>query len=124
MGSGRSYGLIIAVAVAILALIACSTIAWRQPAPHERLFRQQREVLLRRIREEQAIEARFQKLGPGTPASEIVKEFGKAGGTLPCSRAAECWYYDISNQKYFVCFDDQRAVTCHGTVSTLGYHSR
>ena len=114
----------IAVAVAISALIAGSAIACRQTAARERLIRQQREVLLQRIKDQQAIEARFQMLGPGTPASQVIKEFGKAGGTLPCSSSAECWYYEISNQKYFVCFDNQRAVTCHGMVSILNYHSR
>jgi hypothetical protein len=124
MGPGRSHEKMVAVAVAISAVIACSAIACRQTPARERLIRQQREVLLRRIEEERAIEARFQKLGPGTPASEIVKEFGRAAATLPCSGAVECWYYDISSQKYFVCFDDHRTVTCHGRASTLNYRSR
>jgi hypothetical protein len=71
------------------------------------------------MEQDRVTRARFEKLGPGTPAAEFVKEFGKPSVKTPCNNAHECWFYDISEQTYFVCFDAHATVTCEGTVSVF-----
>lgn len=72
-----------------------------------------------KIKEEQAIEARLRRVGVGTPSTEVVKQFGNPGSAAPCSNANKCWYYDISGQKYFICFDQHDNVACEGRAYLL-----
>jgi len=105
---------LILVSAGILVTVAC-----HQPDNRERFRQEARKRLMVKIKEEQAIEARLRQVGPGTPATEVVKQFGNPGSTAPCSSAKTCWYYDISGQKYFICFDQQDKVACEGRAYLL-----
>jgi len=83
------------------------------------MIERSRQRLLARMEQDRVTRARFEKLGPGTPSVKIVKEFGKPNTRTPCNNARECWFYDISEQTYFVCFDARATVTCEGTVSVF-----
>lgn len=91
----------------------------RQPSGRERLRDESRARLFDQVREQQKIHARFQALGPGTPAAKVLVELGKPGSTTPCENAEVCWYYLISSRRYFVCFDKQQLVTCQGTLDSI-----
>jgi hypothetical protein len=83
------------------------------------LSEQARERLRVQIKEEQAVQARFKKVGPGTASAAILKEFGKPSTAGPCKNARECWLYDMSQRTYFVCFDEKAIVTCEGQASAF-----
>ncbi len=105
---------LILLSAGILVIAAC-----HQPGNRERLLQEGRERLRAKIREEQAIAARLRQVGVGTPSAEVVKQFGNPGSTAPCSNARKCWYYDLSGQKYFICFDQQDNVACQGRAYLL-----
>ena len=110
---------LILVSAGILVTAAC-----HQPDNRERFRQEARERLMAKIKEEQAIEARLRQVGAGTPSSEVLKQFGNPGSTAPCRNAKKCWYYDISGQKYFVCFDEQDNVACQGRAYLLPQYPR
>jgi len=110
-----SLSALILVSAGILVIAA----ACRQPGNREAFRQEARERLMAKIKDEQAIEARFRRVGPGTPATEVVKELGNQGAAAPCSNAKKCWYYDLSGQKYFVCFDQHDNVACQGRAYLL-----
>jgi len=105
---------LILVSAGILVIAA----ACRQPGNRERLRQEVRERLMAKIKEEQAIEARLRRVGVGTPSTEVLKQFGNPAAA-PCSNANKCWYYDISGQKYFICFDQHDNVACEGWAYLL-----
>jgi len=108
-----------ALAFAIIAYVSASAVACRQPTFREQHFERARQRLLARMEQDRVTRARFEKLGPGTPAVKIVKELGKPNTRTPCNNAHECWFYDISGPTYFVCFDAHATVTCEGTASVF-----
>jgi hypothetical protein len=105
-----------ALILAIMACVCASAVACRQPTHREQLIERSRQRLLARMEQDRVTRARFEKLGSGTPSAEVVKELGKPNARNPCN-AAECWFYDISGETYFVCFDARATVTCEGKAS-------
>jgi hypothetical protein len=105
-----------AVALALCAFVTLF-VGCRQATFRERVREQARERLLIQIKEEQAVQSRFKKVDPGTPAAAVLKEFGNRSTTGPCRNARECWFYDISQRTWFICFDQKAIVTCEGQVS-------
>jgi hypothetical protein len=102
---------------AILCIMACAVVlmvACRPPTDKERLRTEAMRRLRAQLDRELAIDARFQRLGPATTSDEVLRQFNKPQATVPCSNAQTCWYYNLSGQKYFVCFDQHRRVVCRG----------
>ena len=117
--SARAVTALIAFCAGLVSIVGC-----QQPTFRHQLHERARQRLLARIREEQATQARFEKLGPGTPSAAVLKEFGSPSTTSSCRNSHECWFYDISGQTYFVCFDDHATVTCEGRASIFGQNAR
>jgi hypothetical protein len=114
--------------MAALALALCAYLSpiagCRQSTFRKRLSEQARERLLAQIKEEQAVQARFKKVGPGTASAAVLKEFGDPSTAGPCKKSHECWFYDISGRTYFVCFDEKAIVTCEGQASAFHQNAR
>ncbi len=103
---------IIAVFIVIVSAAACRPMSHREH--RELLLQHQRQQLRQQIQADHDVWMRFRQLKPGTPAADVEKQLGSPGTTAPCANVEECSYYDISGQKYFVCFDKQGTVVCRG----------
>ncbi len=119
MISPRHRAVVLSALILVSAGILVIAAACRQPGNRERFLQVGRERLTAKIKKDQAIEARFRRVGPGAPATEVLKEFGNPGSAAPCGNAKKCWYYDISGQKYFICFDQHDNVACEGRAYLL-----
>ena len=76
-----------------------------------------RKELQERIDQDRKATERIRALH-GANATSVRKVLGDPRPT-PCADGRTCWYYDLSNRTYFVCFDERENVVCEGTVAPL-----
>lgn len=103
----------------IFTLATFLAVSCRPTTVRDRLLQRDRQRLLQLIKNDQQIRGRFAAVVRGTPSGAIVEEFGQPSMVHPCNDADHCWYYEISNREYFVCFDKSDRAVCKGTVSPI-----
>jgi hypothetical protein len=110
-------------AIPVIALCIVVFAVGCQPTSDRRVLQKQTAHRLREeLERRHAVATRFERLGTGTTSAEVLKQFGKPTMTVPCRDSETCWYYDIARQKYFVCLDRKRVVTCRGERLSFGSH--